>query len=64
MSNKTDVDKFVKLTGASVEVARMFLEACSGNLEMAIGMHLDQPTSSQHMGDLENGLTSDSYQKM
>ena len=35
------VDQFVSVTGASKRVARSMLEACNGNLEMAIEMHLD-----------------------
>lgn len=35
------VSQFVNVTGASKDIARSLLEACNGNLEMAIEMHLD-----------------------
>lgn len=35
------IEQFVNVTGASKEIARSMLEACNGNLEMAIEMHLD-----------------------
>ena len=35
------IEQFVNVTGASEEIARSMLEACNGNLEMAIEMHLD-----------------------
>lgn len=35
------IDQFISVTGASKEIARSLLEACNGNLEMAIEMHLD-----------------------
>ena len=54
MSKENDVDEFIKLTGASIEVAKMFLKACSGNLEMAVGMHLDQISSAQRVDNGEN----------
>lgn len=35
------VDQFVNVTGASKAIAKSLLEACNGNLEMAVEMHLD-----------------------
>ncbi|KAL9965725.1 hypothetical protein ACROYT_G029567 [Oculina patagonica] len=35
------VSQFVNVTGASKDIAKSLLEACNGNLEMAIEMHLD-----------------------
>ena len=35
------VEQFVMVTGAPLEVARSLLEACSGNLDLAINMHLE-----------------------
>lgn len=35
------VEQFVSVTGASKAIAKSLLEACNGNLEMAIEMHLD-----------------------
>ena len=34
------LEQFVSVTGASWEVARSLLEACGGNLDLAINMHL------------------------
>lgn len=53
MADDKSVQEFVNLTGASVEIARSLLEACSGNLELAIGMHLDSmpvPSDLQNRG--------------
>ncbi|XP_019850661.1 PREDICTED: UBX domain-containing protein 7-like [Amphimedon queenslandica] len=47
MADKS-VQDFMNLTGASAEIARSLLEACSGNLELAIGMHLDTVTPHDH----------------
>ncbi|XP_068686398.1 UBX domain-containing protein 7-like [Montipora foliosa] len=35
------VDQFVNVTGATKAIAKSLLEACNGNLEMAVEMHLD-----------------------
>ena len=35
------LEQFVSVTGASREVARSLLEACGGNLDLAINMHLE-----------------------
>ena len=36
-----NVSQFIAVTGASTEVARGLLEACGGNLDLAINMHLE-----------------------
>ncbi|KAL8589281.1 hypothetical protein ACOMHN_039924 [Nucella lapillus] len=36
------IDQFCAVTGADREIGRQLLEICHGNLEMAIGMHMDQ----------------------
>ena len=36
------VDQFVAVTGASVEDARNLLEACGGNLDLAVNMHMER----------------------
>ena len=35
------VDQFVNVTGASKAIAKSLFEACNGNLEMVVEMHLD-----------------------
>ncbi|XP_076448524.1 UBX domain-containing protein 7-like [Babylonia areolata] len=40
------VDQFCAVTGADREIGRQLLEICHGNLEMAIGMHMDQEEAS------------------
>ena len=35
------INQFVAVTGASVEDARVLLEACCGNLDLAVNMHLE-----------------------
>ena len=41
------IDQFVNITGTSKKIAKSILEACNGNLEMAIEMHLDSDSSTQ-----------------
>lgn len=36
-----NVSRFVAITGASSEAAMRLLEACGGNLDLAINMHLE-----------------------
>lgn len=61
------VSQFVNVTGASKDIARSLLEACNGNLEMAIEMHLDsceapasEATSSYSNSATGSGLTAGS----
>lgn len=35
------IQQFIAVTGTSSQVARNMLEACDGNLDMAINMHLE-----------------------
>ena len=35
------IQQFVSITGSDIEVARSLLEACSGDVNMAVSMHLD-----------------------
>lgn len=71
MADKS-VEDFMNLTGASAEIARSLLEACSGNLELAIGMHLDtvNPTDHNNHGleesdhtPLSSSLSPSTYQE-
>lgn len=43
------VSQFVNVTGASKDIARSLLEACNGNIEMAIEMHLDSCEAPESM---------------
>ena len=36
-----EIQQFVAITGSDREVAERMLEACNGNIELAIEMHLD-----------------------
>lgn len=40
-----NVSQFMAVTGASSDVAVRLLEACSGNLDLAINMHLESGES-------------------
>ena len=40
------VGQFVSVTNCSEEVARRYLAACAGDLDMAVGMHLESKVSS------------------
>ena len=60
------VDQFVNVTGASKAIAKSLLDACNGNLEMAVEMHLDscehpqtQATSSH--AEAANGSNAASF---
>ena len=35
------VEQFVAITGSTHDVARSLLEACGGNLELAVNMHIE-----------------------
>lgn len=39
------VSQFIAVTGASIEVAVRLVEACGGNLDLAISMHLESGRS-------------------
>lgn len=45
------VSQFVNVTGASKDIARSLLEACNGNLEMAVEMHLDSCEAPESMAN-------------
>lgn len=46
-----NVERFISLTGTSVDIAKNLLEACAGNLDMAINMHLDNDSSAHRKTD-------------
>ncbi len=43
------IQQFVSVTGSSEDIAKKYLEACAGDLDMAIGMHLENEASSSAM---------------
>lgn len=47
--------QFVSVTGCSEDIARKYLEACAGDIDMAIGMHLE----NQVAVDGASGSTQD-----
>ena len=42
------VEQFVNITGSTESRAQALLKACNGNLEMAIGMHLEEAEMSEN----------------
>lgn len=42
----TKINQFVSVTGATVDTARKLLNACAGNLELAIGMYMEDGAPS------------------
>ena len=38
--------QFINITGASEEAARTLLNACEGNLELAVGMYMEDGAST------------------
>ena len=57
MENGADislVEQFVNITGATERRAQALLNVCNGNLEMAIGMHLEEAESSGNQTQGEN----------
>ena len=43
----TKINQFVSVTGANLDTARKLLNACGGNLELAIGMYMEDGAPSQ-----------------
>ena len=41
MANPEDLEQLVSITGVDRNVAENLLEACGGNLEMAVNMHME-----------------------
>lgn len=61
------VSQFVAITGASSDVARRLLEACGGNLDLAVNMHLESGGSAGSSNEMEtanNVLSPKSYEEM
>ena len=65
------VSQFVAITGATRDVAKRLLEACGGNLDLAINMHLESAGnagssegSSNEMDTANNVLSPKSYEEM
>ena len=40
------IHQFMSVTGSSEDIARTYLEACAGDITMAIGMHLENGAAS------------------
>ena len=63
------VSQFLAITGASSDVAKRLLEACGGNLDLAVNMHLESsgdagssPTSG--METANDVLSPKTYEEM
>lgn len=61
--------QFTSITGASEDTARKYLEACAGDLNMAVGMHLENPSAveTSDSGSTEPPpqlLSPESYQRV
>ena len=41
MANSEDLEQLMSITGADRNLAENLLEACGGNLEMAVNMHME-----------------------
>lgn len=39
--NSSKMQQFISITGAPVEIATSLLEACNGDVNLAVSMHLD-----------------------
>ena len=46
----TKINQFISVTGASADTARKLLNACAGNLELAIDMYMDDGALSSETG--------------
>lgn len=75
MDFEEKVVRFVGITDCSDAIARKYLEACAGDLDMAIGMHLEsqggsgtqqesRPTGSSTAHVSEELLSPMSYEKV
>ena len=63
----TNISQFVAITGATSDVAKRLLEACGGNLDLAINMHLESGGSagpSSGMETANNVLSPKSYEEL
>lgn len=54
------IKQFMTVTGASRDVAKSMLEACNGNVELAISMHLDGGDGMVSNGEAASGARSSS----
>lgn len=46
--------QFVSVTGCSEDIARKYLEACAGDIDMAIGMHLENQVAVDSASDAQD----------
>ena len=62
---KKEIEQFMSVTGSSKDIARKYLEACAGDVDMAIGMHLESEASSSNSVDpsYTDVVTPKNYEK-
>lgn len=48
MEEAEKVRQFASVTGSSEDIAKKYLEACAGDIDMAIGMHLENGAGSSN----------------
>ena len=64
------LEQFVAVTGASVATARSLLEACGGNLDLAVNMHMEEGgggaagTSTASIGPQSREKSEKSYEEL
>ncbi|KAA0198158.1 hypothetical protein FBUS_02229 [Fasciolopsis buskii] len=46
------IESFRQFTGADAETARSFLSLCEDNLEIAVGLYMDDPNSANNDTDI------------
>lgn len=46
----TKINQFISVTGASADAARKLLNACAGNLELAIDMYMEDGAPPSETG--------------
>ena len=54
------IDQFMSVTGASREVANSMLEACNGDVQLAISIHLESGDHSHNTDISTSGGSSNS----
>ncbi|KAH9494546.1 UBX domain-containing protein 7 [Bulinus truncatus] len=57
-TNADLVDRFIAVTGATRNVAINLLEACAGNLDMAVGMHMDNDNTGSSAPETDSDVFS------
>lgn len=64
------IRQYISITGASIEEATRLLEACNGDVNMAVSMHLDNKSVSSNVNDISTmtsttgqAVTNDTYEE-